>query len=430
MQLLMSSKERDRLLVVGQVRRGELTQVAAAELLGISERQMRRSVRRHEAQGDAGLVHQGRGRASNRQVAPQVRAAAVEALRARYPDFGPTLAAEKLGEYEGIVVSRETVRQWQIEEGLWEPRKSRLKHRKQRPRRQCFGELVQVDTSEHAWLEGRGEREPELISMIDDATGRVYLRFVESDSTETNMRVLHGYIRKFGRPLAIYADKASHFKVNRPANLEEQLAGQEAQTQIQRALRELQIEHIVAHSPQAKGRVERGFGTLQDRLVKELRLREITTMQAANEYLEREFIPDYNRRFAKKPASAANAHRPVKGFDLDAILSYQEPRVVLNDYTIRFDNTTYQLPSSAVRPGLRRGKVTVQVRLDGTLRLWFGGEYLPFAPVAVPSEPQEPGRSRRPRAPERTRQPYSPPADHPWRKSFKRWFQRPARGTQ
>lgn len=422
MQLLMSSKERDRLQVVGQVRRGELSQVEGARLLGISARQLRRSVRRHEAEGDAGLVHRSRGRASNRQVGGEVRAEAVKALKERYEDFGPTLAAEKLVEYEGIAVSRETVRQWQIAENLWEPRRSKQRHRRRRRRRECFGELVQMDTSEHAWFEGRGEREPVLINMIDDATGRVFLRFFDSDSTETNMRLLHGYIRKFGRPRAIYADKASHFKVNRPANLEEQLAGREAETQIGRALRELEIEYIPAHSPQAKGRVERGFGTLQDRLVKELRLRQITTIEAANEYLERKFIADYNRRFAKKPARAANAHRSVKGYDLDAILSYQERRVVANDYTIRYGGTAYQLLPSAVRSGLRKGQVTVQVRLEGILRLWFRGEYLPFAPVAAQPQPQAPTRPRRPRALERTRQPYSPPPDHPWRRSFERWF--------
>jgi len=287
-----------------------------------------------------------------------------------------------------------------------------------------------MDTSEHAWFEGRGEREPVLISMIDDAASRVVLRFFDSDSTETNMRMLRGYVRKFGRPRALYADKASHFKVNRPPDIEEQLAGREAETQIARALRELDIEYIPAHSPQAKGRVERGFGTLQDRLVKELRLRGISTIEAANEYLEREFIPDYNRRFAVKPASLADAHRPTKGYDLDAILSYQETRVVQNDYTIRYCGTVYQLLPSAVRPGLRRGKVTVQVRLDGTLRLWFRGEYLPFEPVAAQPQPQEPERPRKPRTPQHTRQPYSPPADHPWRRSFERWFQRPARGAK
>ena len=429
MQLLMSAKERDRLQVVGQVRRSELTQREGAGLLGISERQLRRSVRRYGAQGDAGLVHRGRGRPSNRRVPASLREQAVDALKTRYEGFGPTLAAEKLAEYEGLAVSHETVRQWMIEEELWEPRRSKTKHRRKRPRRSCFGELVQMDTSEHDWFEGRGEREPVLINMIDDATGQVYMRFHDNDSTETNMRLLHGYIRRFGRPSALYADKASHFKVNRPANLEEQLAGREAETQIGRALRELGIEYIPAHSPQAKGRVERSFSTAQDRLVKELRLRGLRTIEEANEYLEREFIPDYNRRFGVQPASAADAHRPAKGYDLDALFSHQETRVVQNDYTISYYGARYQLHPGAVQPGLRKGKVTVQVRLDGTLRVWFRGEYLAFEPAATQATPTEPARPRRRRAPRAIRQPYSPPPDHPWRESFRRWFRRPATGT-
>lgn len=430
MQLLMSAKERDRLQVVGQVRRGEVTQQKAGELLGISERQVRRSLGRYEAEGDAGLVHRARGRPSNRRVSGALKARAVVALRERYADFGPTLAAEKLATHEGIVVSRETVRGWMIEAGLWEPRRSKVKHRRWRPRRSCFGELVQMDTSEHAWFEGRAEREPVLINMIDDATGRVFMRFFDSDSTHTNMTLLRDYIRRHGRPRAIYADKDSIFRVNREPTLAEQLEGREAETQFGRALRELDIEYIAAHSPQAKGRVERSFGTLQDRLVKELRLRGISSIAEANAFLGREFIGDYNRRFAVKPASAADAHRKLKGYDLDAILSYQETRVVQNDYTIRYDHVRYQIARDAVRPGLRKGTVTVQVRLDGTIRLWFRGQYLAFTPVPTRAgPPAEAARPRRRGAPEATRQHYSPPPDHPWRESFRRWFRRPAAGA-
>ncbi|MCX5675540.1 MAG: ISNCY family transposase [Planctomycetota bacterium] len=429
MQLTMSAKERDRLQVVGQVERGQVTQRKAGELLGISERQVRRSVRRHEAEGDAGLVHRARGRSSNRRLGATLQERAVAALRERYPDFGPTLAAEKLAAHEGIAVSRETVRGWMIAAGLWEPRRSKVKHRRWRPRRSCLGELVQMDTSEHAWFEGRAEREPVLINMIDDATGRVFMRFFDSDSTQTNMTLLRDYIRRHGRPQAIYADKDSIFRVNRSPTIAEQLAGREAETQFGRALRELDITYIAAHSPQAKGRVERSFGTLQDRLVKELRLRGISTIAAANAYLKREFIPDYNRRFAVKPASAANAHRPAKGHDLDAILSHQETRVVLNDYTIGYDHVRYQIGPSGVVAGLRGGKVTVQLRLDGTMRLQFRGQYLAFAPVPTRPAPEEAAVPRRRRAPEATRQPYRPPPDHPWRESFRRWFRRPAAGA-
>lgn len=427
MHIAMSRKERERLVAVEQVKQGQLSQTEAAVRLGISVRQVRRSLRRYEEGGAEGLVHRSRGQPSGRRIGSEVRERAVCALRERYWDFGPTLAAEKLAEHEGMVVSRETVRQWQMAEGLWEPRRRKVKHRRQRPRRECAGELVQMDTSEHRWLEGRREHEPVLINMIDDATGQVYMAFFDTDSTETNMRMLRDYIRRFGRPLAIYADKASHFWTDREPDVEEQLDGRRAETQIGRALRELDIQYIPAHSPQAKGRVERSFGTLQDRLVKELRLQGITTLEAANEYLQRHFLPDYNRQFAKSPSDVANVHRSAEGYDLDAICSYQETRVVQNDYTIRYCHTTYQIDPRAAQPGLRRGRVTVQVRLDGTLWLWFRGQYLPFEPV--PTRPAKEKPTRRRKAPPPTRQPYVPPADHPWRRSFQQWFRPPKAGA-
>jgi len=294
MDLRMSSKERDRLRVVGQGVSGELRLGEGARLVGLSDRQFRRVVGRFGREGDAGLLHRLRGRASNRRIGEEERARAVEQLRGAYKGFGPTLASEKLGVRDGIIVSRETVRNWQIEEGLRPVRRRGVTHRRWRPRRSCLGELVQMDTSEHDWLEGRGE-ECVLIGMIDDATSWVLLRFFGSDTTESNMLMLHGWLSRYGRPHGLYVDGASHFQVNRASSVEEDLAGLGAETQIGRALRELSIEHIAAHSPQAKGRVERLFGTCQDRVVKELRLGGIQTVSDANEYLEREFMPQRRR---------------------------------------------------------------------------------------------------------------------------------------
>ena len=303
MELRMSQKERDRIRVLEEIVAGRLKQCEAADILHLSSRQLRRILKRYLAEGDQGLVHALRGRQSNRKIGNEVKETALRHLRKEYRGFGPTLASEKLMERQSICVSRETVRHWMMAEGLWKSRKQRVKHHGWRPRRSCFGELVQMDSSIHDWFEGRGE-EAWLISMIDDATSRPYMRFFPTDSTETNMAAIKGYIKRHGRPLAIYADKASHFLTTRKASVEEQLKGTPALTQIQRALKELDIEYISAHSPQAKGRVERCFGTAQDRLVKEFRLNGINTTAQANQFLKKQFLPMWNLRFTGETGQA------------------------------------------------------------------------------------------------------------------------------
>ena len=336
-------------------------------------------------------------------------------LRERYHDFGATLAAEKLGELHGIAVSKETVRQWMIEANLHTPKPRKLKHRRQRERRDCFGELLQIDGSCHAWLEGRGACEPELIGSIDDATGRVWLQFAPAESTAAVMRLLRDYIGLWGRPVAIYADRHSIWQTTRDASVDEQLQGLEAETQMGRALRELGIQYIVARSPQAKGRVERLFGTLQDRLVKELRLAGISDIDSANRFLNEHFIDDFNSRFAVVPKSAHDAHRPAEGFDMDAILSRQQTRSVTNDYTIRYDNTHYQIAAQSIATGLRGGKVTIEQRLDGSLHVRFRDRYLSISELP-PSAPK--ATERNPDQQEREPTCTKPAADHPWRKGY------------
>jgi transposase len=410
----MSMRERDRLKVVSEVVEGRLGRREGARRLGITERQLRRSVRRYEGEGDAGLVHRSRGRPSNRRIGSSVREQAVAWLRQEKQEgFGPSFAAEKLAQYEGIAVSRETVRRWMTEEGLWQPRARKVTHREKRARREACGELVQMDTSTHDWFEGRGE-EAVLISMVDDATGRPFLRFFPADTTAANMTLLRDYLLHHGRPLAIYADKASHFKTSRPTTVVEDLAGVEAETQFGRALRELDMEYIPAHSPQAKGRVERHFGVCQDRLIKELRLADVSTIQEANRFLEEVFTPDYIERFAQPPAHPVDAHRPIDGYDVDAILSHQEERTVDNDYTIRYRNVRYQIAPKSQLPGLRRSKVTVQERLDGSLAVHWRDRYLQLrlAPAPRPQGPSTPTPVRPPKA----RETFRPPADHPWRR--------------
>jgi transposase len=426
MELRMSGKERDRLKVMAALAQRRMRQKEASRLLRLSERQTRRILARYRAEGDAGLVHRARGRPSNRRLPEALRRRVMGRVVRQYRGFGPTLAAEKLQERDGLRVSRETLRGWMVAEGVWTPRRPRVEAHLWRPRRPCFGELVQMDTSEHAWFEGRGEAEPVLVSMIDDATGRQRKRFFASDTTEANLAMLGVWLRRQGRPGAIYADRDSIFRVNRPPSAEQALAGREAETQFGRALRELGIVYIPAGSPQAKGRVERSFQTDQDRLVKELRLRGLSDVEAANAYLEAEYVPQINARFAVPAASTVDAHRPVRGYDLGALLSVQTVRTVANDYTVRHGGRRYQVERRSIRGGLRGEKVIVEERLDGSRRLRFRDRYLRFhevAPAAPKPTPRPPqpgvGASGPPPGPPAPT-PYRPPEDHPWRRPFKK----------
>lgn len=354
--------------VLHEAARGHILQREAAEQLGLSERWVRERIRRLRVSGDGSLVHGLRGRASNRALKPERREEIVRLYREHYGDFGPTLAAEHLAERHGLRLSRETVRKELVKAGLWEarPRKVKKAH-VWRERRRMRGELVQWDTSTHDWLEGRGEK-LYLISLIDDATSELFARFVRAESTRSNLEVLRQYLERNGRPVSVYTDKAGHFQVN-PGRINPYGdLSQKGTTQIERALGELGIVRIAAHSPQAKGRVERCFGTLQDRLVKSLRLAGVETIGEANRHLEEEFLPLWKERFAREPASAVEAHRPLgAGQDLDSILSHVETRQVANDYTVSWQGKRWRIPREAVEVGLRGRKVRVEERWDGSL---------------------------------------------------------------
>jgi transposase len=377
----MSQHERDILTIMRPVLQGERTQVEAARLLGLSVRQVRRLQRKLQQRGDAALVHGLRGRPSNHRLDPTFRQDVLRAYRQRYGDFGPTFACEKLAE-EGLEVSADTLRRWLVAEGLWQQRRHRDPHRSRRPRRACFGELVQMDASIHDWLEGRGE-ELVLISLIDDATSRTLARFYAHGTVEAHMDLLERWLLLYGRPLAAYTDRHSIFE---PHDKGRAVPEPEAETQFGRALRELGIELIRAHSPQAKGRIERSFGTAQDRWVKELRLAGASDLDSANAVLQR-LLPGHNRRFAKPARDSGDAHRALgRSFDLAAILSIQEERVVANDYTVRFHNRFYQL-QKPVWPGERGGKVIIEQRRDGTMAIRFGSRYLKYEEVATGCRP-------------------------------------------
>jgi transposase len=375
--LVLSTRERDRLKVLHEVKKKHLTQRAAAAQLGISDRWVRKLLLRVKREGDRGVVHRLRGRRSKRRLAESLRGKALELVKSKYRDFGPTLACEYLAKKDGVKVSKETLRQWLVAAGL-----RRVKQRKAeevhvwRPRRSCRGELVQWDTSEHDWLEGRGPK-LYLVAMIDDASRRAYGRFVRQDSTEANLRVLRGYLEGWGRPVEFYTDKNSLFTVNRPRVEAADEEVKEELTQIGRALRELGIGWIAAHSPQAKGRIERFFGTAQDRLVKGLRLAGARSLDEANAYLEKEYLPEWERDFTVVARSTSDAHRPLhKEHELAAILSQVEERIVTSDYTIRHQGKIYQIGRSEVRAGLRGGRLRVEKRLDGSVAVRFRERYL------------------------------------------------------
>jgi DNA-binding Lrp family transcriptional regulator len=386
----MTQAERDRLVALKKAKKKLITQKQAAEEIGVTERQVRRLLRKLRRKGDRAVIHELRERASNRKLPAEMEQRAITVLSDPvYRGFGPTLAAEYLHERHQITVSKETLRQWMVGAGLWTANRRRVVEVHQwRPRRSRLGELVQWDTSTHDWLEGRGER-IYLISMIDDATSRLFARFVRHDSSEENMRLLWAYLDRFGRPLAFYTDKAGMFQVAVKTKRGEQREGRDRPpmppTQIERALRELWIVWIAAHSPQAKGRVERQFLTAQDRLVKGMRVAGVCTIEEANAYLEEEYLPWWNRTLTVAPAHAADAHRPLgKEHNLAAILSHAEQRQVTNDYTVRYDGKFYQIDRRDIQVGMRKAMVRVEARLDETIAVQFQGRYVRVRRCAPP----------------------------------------------
>src|SRR5215472_3962650 len=402
----MTQAERDRLVALKKAKKKLITQREAAEELGLSVRQVKRLIYRLKKHGDKAVVHGLRGKPSKRKIAESTEREAVRILSAPvYQGFGPTLACEYLGKKHGIKASKETVRQWMIRAKLWRVKEEKVREvHLWRPRRSRFGELVQWDTSEHDWLEGRGEK-LYLIAMIDDATSRLYARFVRHDSTEENMKLLWSYIEKFGRPVAFYTDKASMFHTAEKRRRDEPGVDKDPAemppTQIGRALQELGIVWMAAHSPQAKGRVERNFGTAQDRLVKGMRVAGVKSLEEANQYLENEYLIWWERAMTVEAANPDDAHRPLeKSHNLAASLSRMETRQVRNDYTFPWGGSFYQIERRAVVSGLRRANVRVEQRLDGSLAVRFGERYLPVKKCAVAGKPKtavtsKPAKTRR-----------------------------------
>jgi transposase len=418
-RIALSQRERDRLRVLQDVQQGHLTQVAAAQRIKITDRQVRRLLLRLQEQGDRAVIHGLRGRPSNRKIAAPFEQKILARVRQRYADFGPTLAAEHLAK-EGFLVSRETLRKWMTKAAFWRPRSQRMKKiHVWRERRASFGELVMQDSSPFRWLEERGPA-CQLIALIDDATSRVWARFTEHDTTEENLRTFGGWLRRYGRPLAHYTDKNSIFRTAGPAAVAEQLRGEEgARSQFGRALRELGIAWIAAQSPQAKGRIERLFETLQDRLVKEMRLAGIATLEAANHFLETRFLPEWEERFTVAPRNPRNAHRRLgREHHLEEILSVRVVRKVADDHTVSWDGNRWGVPREEVCAGLRGAQVEIERRLDSSYWLRFRNRYLRLRHCPEP-EPRavSPSGLRPPvlTANQLSRAYKSAPPNHPWR---------------
>ena len=401
----------DRLKVIYEVLEGKLKKRVACKQLGLSRRQVIRLCKRVKAEGAGGIIHRLRGKASNHRLAKGLMDKATELVKKEYPGFGPTFANEKLREEHGIVLGVNTLREAMILEGLWMAKSRKARHRCYRERRACVGELVQLDGSFHRWF-GDGTEKCVLLIYIDDATSRIlYGEFVPSEDTLNLMRTTRIYLKCYGRPVALYVDKDSIFRINRQPTIEEQLRDSQPMTQFARAMQELNIEIIFANSPQAKGRVERGFRTHQDRLVKELSLKGIRTIPKANEFLWTTYIPKHNARFTVKAANATDAHRPLlKNHHLEEILSLRTQRTLLNDLTLRFNNYFLQVLPDRKTTVRRKDKVLVEVRLDNSIHLRFKDTYLDFKAIAKP-----PAISQQTPTISKPRKPPVPTKDHPWR---------------
>ena len=374
--LTMSTKELDRAELMRRVHERRLTQSKAAEILGLTERQVQRLYKAYRRKGAAGLISGKRGRASNRRVPIELRNQVIERVRARYPDFGPTLAQEKLSELDGLSVSVETLRKWMIAEGLWTPHEQRDRRVQQpRTRRSCLGELVQIDGSDHEWFEQRADR-CVLLVFIDDATGRLMeLRFCRSESTFEYFASTKRYLETHGKPVAFYSDKASIFHVNA-----KEAKGGDGFTQYGRAMTDLNIDIICANSPAAKGRVERANLTLQDRLVKELRLRGISTTDEANRFAP-QFMQDFNNRFGRQPRNSYDAHRAVLATDnLNDVFTWQETRLLSKNLTLNYKRVMYLLEPTEAARKLRGNRVTVYETEDGQISIRHGAMELAAKP--------------------------------------------------
>lgn len=407
--ITMSMKEAKRLHLVRQAIEKRITQAEAAQLAGLCLRQLQRIIQRVRMEGDPGVCHRARGRNPNNRIPETVKAKTIELCRERYREFGPTLATEKLLEKNRIKVSVETLRTWFLGAGLPYRKRKKRSHRQWRERKACRGAMVQLDGSHHDWFEGRGPA-CVLMGYVDDATGEVYARFYDYEGTLPAMDSFKRYIKQYGIPQSVYLDRHSTYKSTiHYQTIEDQLEDRQLMSQFERGLQELGVTVIHAYSPQAKGRVERLFGTFQDRVIKEMRLAGVKNKDEGNRFLAT-YLPKYNRRFRVSPAKDTDLHRPFKNQrELDRILSIQNERSLRNDFTIAHNKRLYQ-----IKDNVRTKKVTVEERPDGTMRILHNGQRLRYQEITV-----RPEKEREPRILHKTWERAKPAQNHPWKSSYK-----------
>ena len=391
--LTMSSKEIDRLMLISQIEEEKISVLEASRLLGLSQRQIYRILKRVKTEGSKGIVHKLRGRKSNRGYPEELKEELIKIYRKQYSDYGPTLFSEMLEEYHNISLNRETVRNWLRQRSITTSLRKKRPHRRKRERRSCLGELLQFDGSYHDWFEGRGT-ESCLLNCVDDATGRVYLKFALSENTQDVLLTMWEYVNKYGIPGSIYTDRASVYYAKGKL------------TDFGRAMKQLNIELIIAKSPQAKGRVERFNRTLQDRLIKALRREGISNIAEANKYLQKSFINKFNQRFAVNP-ELPDVHRTAKGYKLENIFCYKTSRQVRNDYTINLNGGYIQLLKGVAPLPKPKQNVTICKWFNGQMHIYFNEQQISYK--SLKAKPGKKGyRSRK------------VPKDHPWRKMNQR----------
>ncbi len=404
--VIMSQGELKRLYVIRKAIDRSITQADAATSVDLCERQIRRIVSRVKQEGDKGIVHRSRGRTSNAAKLGAIKDKVLKLFKDKYSDFGPTLASEKLFERDRIKVNDETLRLWLVENNIPYKKRRKRPHRQWRERKMNYGQMVQMDGSHHDWFEGRGPW-CVLMGYIDDATGRPFARFYTYEGTLPAMDSFKRYIKKHGIPLSVYLDKHTTYKSNGKPSIEDELNDTMPLSQFERALKELCVEVIHANSPQAKGRVERIFNTFQDRLVKELRLENISSIESANIFIGR-YMTGYARRFGKQPTKDDDLHRPCpEGVDLDRILCIKTEHALRNDFTVAHNRRLYQ-----VLDNTRAQRVVVEEYVNGSMKIWHKDTALKFKAISVRPE-KEPAKAPCMLKPRRV---YTPQAyEHPWR---------------
>jgi hypothetical protein len=413
--ITMSLPEVKKYDIIKKILSKELNGSEAAELLNLTTRHIRRLKKKVKERGIKGLIHGNRGKLSNHRMPEKKKNRIVDLINRKYPDFGPTLATEKLVELDRIECSYGAVRSIMIKEEIWKPKsKKKETHREWRQRKACKGELIQYDGSYEHWFEDRGE-EICLLASIDDADSEVWARFDEHEGIEPTFNFWRGYMERFGKPNAIYVDKFSTYSMNHKLAKE----NPDTMTQFERAMKELNTGIVHAHSPQAKGRVERLFRTLQDRLIKELRLQNISTIKEANEFLEKVFLPKFKAKFMVVPRAKANLHKKLNEQEkkkLDSILSRQYEKVIMNDFTVSHKKNCYQLEKNQPVTICKQDKVTIEERMDQTIQIRLRGKYLNYR--LLPEKPKKINSKKGLQWVIPKTITYIPPANHPWKQTY------------